>query len=58
MQLFSHTIFILINTPGAQQFIAHKNDILEQKLWTNLPKFECPKAGLGVILTTFSKNYE
>ena len=44
--------------PGALQFTAHKNDVLEQKRWTNLPKFECPKAGLAVILTTFSKHYE
>ena len=44
--------------PGALQFTAHKNDVLEQNMWTNLPKFECPKADFGVILTTFSKNYE
>ena len=52
MHFFSYTIFILINAPVALQFTARK------KLWGNLPKFECPKAGLGVILTTFSNNHE
>ena len=46
MNLFSYTIFILINALGALQFTAHKNDLLEKKC--GCPIFECPKAGLGV----------
>ena len=55
MHLFSYIIFILINGPGSLQFKAHKNDVLEQNMWTNILKFECPKPDVGVILTTFPK---
>ena len=57
MHLFSYNIFILINASGALKFTAHKN-VLEKKYVKNLPKYECTKAGLGVILTIFSNNYE
>ena len=58
MHLFSYTILILINTPEALQFTAHKNDVLMKQMWGNFLKFKCPKAGLGVILKKISNNYE
>ena len=35
---------------GGLQFTVHKKDVLEKKNVGNLSKFDCPKAGLDVIL--------